>query len=131
LVLETMGDRKAVSLSNELYHLIRTVDTVRELAQRVGESSFDEGAPTLLIASALVIVKERLRLIDRAVRGTVDPFLLWCRENDAIEPIDDSPDAEGEDDDVLLQFWSDKKTVRRLRRDLRSAKRRLRRTKRK
>lgn len=121
-----MGDRKAVSLSDELFHLIRTIDAVRQLAERLGEASFEEGALLLSIASTLLIVKERLKLLDRAVRGSVDPFILWCYENDGTEPLEGDKDDGG--DDVRLWSWSDRRTVRRLRKQLKSAKRRLQRT---
>lgn len=117
-----MKFRKAVSVSEELYLAIRMLDGVRELAERLGESAFAVGPTPLAIASMVVLLRERLRMLDRAVRSTVDPLLLWCRENDATEPVD--PDAES--GDVLLRSWSDKKTIKRLRKELKAAKRRLR-----
>jgi hypothetical protein len=122
-----MSERKAVSLSGELHLLLKAVDGIRELADSLSMSSFEDGAVALSIASGLSLVKERLRLLDRAVRGTVDPWLLWCEENDAVPPLD-----EGADDveDVVLRSRSEKRTVRRLRKDLKRAKRRLRREKR-
>lgn len=105
-----MKDRKAVSVSEELYLAIRAIDGVRELAERLAESSFDTGPVPLSIASTLVIVRERLRMLDRAVRGTVDPMLLWCRETEPTESVDDNGNDGG---DLLLQFWSDRKTIRR------------------
>jgi hypothetical protein len=118
-----MEDRKAVSLSEELHHLIRTVDGIRQLAERLNEPAFHDLALPLSIASNLVIVKERLRLIDRVVRGAVDPWLLWCPENNARHPIaGDSDDG----NDVVLEPLSDEEAVRRLRREWRAAKRRLR-----
>ncbi|MBX3214342.1 MAG: hypothetical protein KF850_20070 [Labilithrix sp.] len=123
MLLGTMGDRKAVSLSDELYHLIRTIDAVRQLSERLGEASFEEGALLLSIASTLLVVKERMKLLDRAVRGSVDPFILWCAENDGTEPLEGDKDEGG--GDVLLWSWSDGATVRRLRKQLKSAKRRL------
>ena len=122
MVFGPMEDRKAVSLSDELHHLIRTVDGLRELAERLNESTIHDGTLPLSIASSLVLVRERMRLIDRVVRGTVDPRILWSVENEALPSVRDG-------DDVILRAWSDEETVRRLRREWRSAKRRLRRSK--
>lgn len=118
----TMGDRKAVSLSEELHHLIRTVDGIRQLAERLNEPAFHDLVLPLSIASNLVIVKERLRLIDRVVRGAVDPWLLWCSENGVKKGTDDA-------NDIVVESWSDRQTIRRLRKNLKMAKRRLRRAK--
>jgi len=117
-----MEERKAISLSEELHHLMRTIDGVRELAEQVGESAFHDGTLPLSIASNLVLVTERLRLIDRVVRGAVDPRLLWCVANDTLPPGDSG-------DDVVLRVWSDEEAVRQLRKEWRSARRRLRRAK--
>ena len=118
-----MADRKAVSLSREMHLLIRTVDGVREAAERLSESmSHDEGL-SLSIASNLTLLKERLRLIDRVVRGAVDPRVLWCPENNALPAVEGDSDDGG---DVLLRAWSDKRAVHRLRNEWRAAKRRLR-----
>lgn len=115
-----MVERKGVSLSEELHHLIRTIDGVRELAERLNESLFHDGSSPLSIASSLIMVKERLRLIDRVVRGDVDPRILWCAQNDALLPTDEGTD-------VVLWIRSEKEAVRRLRKELKAAKRRLRR----
>jgi hypothetical protein len=117
-----MEDRKTVSLSDELHHIIRAVDGLRELAERLNESSFHDGTLPLSIASNLVVVRERLRLIDRVVRGVLDPWHLWSAQNEALPAVKDG-------DDVLLPAWSDAEMIRRLRREWKSAKRRLRRSK--
>jgi hypothetical protein len=117
-----MEDRKTVSLSGELHLLIHAIEGVRELAERLDDSSFHDGTLLLSIASNLVVVRERLRLIDRVVRGVLDPWHLWSPQNEALPAVKDG-------DDVLLPAWSDAQMIRRLRKDWRSAKRRLRRSK--
>ena len=122
VAIKPMAERKAVSLSGELHLLILTLDGIRELAERLNESMFHDGALPLSIASNLALVKERLQLIDRVVRGALDPRLLRCPGNEAFVPISDGGD-------ILLQDWSDKKTAAQLRREWRAAKRRLRKAK--
>jgi hypothetical protein len=73
------------------------------------------------VASMLVLVTERLRLIDRVVRGATDPRMAWCPENDA----DGSP-GDPSEDDVRLEAWSDRKLARHHRRQWKRARGRLR-----
>lgn len=87
VVDRTMAKRKAVSLSNELHVLIRAVDGARVLADRSTDSTLDDTSVPSSIEASLVLVVERLRLLDRVVRDAVDPRLLWCDENDHNPPL--------------------------------------------
>lgn len=71
------------------------------------------------ISALLVLLIERLRLVDRVVRGDVDPRLLWCSENDAASRYIEAQDTQ-------LSAWSDKKLARHHRAELKRAKTRLR-----
>jgi hypothetical protein len=72
----------------------------------------------------LVLLVERLRLVDRAVRGTIDPRLAWWPENDAdLSPGDPS------EEDVRLVAWSDRKLARHHRAEWKRTRRRLRQAK--
>ncbi len=121
-----MEDRKDVSLSDELHHLLLAIDGARELAERLGESSLEVSPMAYSIASTMVLVRERLRLLERAVRGAVDPWLLWSRDNAASEPLGERSDDES---DLTLEGWSDKQAVHRHRKYLKTARRSLRRAK--
>lgn len=115
--------RPAISLSSELHLTTLAIDGVRLLTEQWKELHFTEDElPRLAhaIHSTLVLVRERLLLLDRAVRDTVDPRHLACQENAPIE------EAFVEDRDVVLRAWSPKKEAKRLRRDAERAEHRLR-----
>lgn len=114
--------RRKVSLSNELHLVARTIDAMRILSEKWRDSHFDhEELPRLAHAlhGTLVLVRERLALLDRAARDTLDPWYLFCDENEAFE---ESP---GDDGDVILKAWSATKTADKLRKDADQAERRL------
>lgn len=113
--------RKTVSLSSELHLVARALDGIRLLSEQWKELHFNED-DLPRVAHALhavsVLVRERLLLLDRGVRDTIDPRLLACEENRVV-------DAPSDDGDVVLRPWSTKKTVERLRRDAERAERHL------
>lgn len=110
--------RRAVSLSNEVQLVMDAIRGVHGLTRKFIESYGMETDLPETISALLVVLIERLRLADRVLRGTVDPLVLWCLENDA------SVAREG--DDHVLPVWSDKKLARHHRAELRRAKTRLR-----
>jgi hypothetical protein len=121
---------RGISLSNELHILIHGMEAIRTLAEHLtrgdGDGVFAESGVPRTIAANLVVLRERLVLLDRAVRDVVDPALLWCAENKALP----TPEPPTDDDhDIMLGAWSDKKAARRLRRSWKAAKKRLRRAK--
>lgn len=114
--------RKGVSLSSELHLVSRTIDGMRILSQRWKELHFtDDELPRLAHAlhATLVLVRERLVLLDCAVRDSLDPRYLFHPENEA---FDEQP---GDDGDVVLKSWSAKKTAEKLRKDADQAEHRL------
>lgn len=115
------GTRK-ISLSSELHLVSHVVDAIRLLSQQWKEDHFtEEELPRLAHAlhATVVVVRERLRLLDRIVRDTLDPNLLLADENRADEQL------YADDSDVLLSAWSTKKTAERLRREVERAEHRL------
>ena len=92
--------RKRVSLSSEIHYLMLAIQGLRVLAVRVTDAPEDPEARliALSLASLTTLVAERLRLVGRAVRGDVDPTLIWNRDNK----------AEGMDDAVTLTSWEPK-----------------------
>lgn len=111
-----------VSLSCELDLVLRTIDAARLLTENWKEHHFtEEQLPRLAHAmhAMLVLVRERLVLLDRGVRDTLDPRHLLCPENEAFE------EEAGEDGDVLLRGWSAKKEAAKLRENAQRAERRV------
>jgi hypothetical protein len=112
--------RKTLSLSNELSLMIDALGGVHRLTRHWIENyGMDLDDVPQSIGSLLVILRERLRLLDRVARGTLDPRLAWCRENDA----EGSP-GDPSEEDVRLVTWSDRKLVRHHRMEWKRAKRR-------
>ena len=119
--------RRRVSLSCELHLVARTIDAMRILSEKWRDSHFDqEELPRLAHAlhGTLVLVRERLALLDCAVRDTLDPRYLFCPENQAFV------EAPGDDGDVILKAWSERKTAARTKAEWERAERRLEREKR-
>lgn len=81
------------------------------------DGSLGSGELPPAIAAILVLLTERLRLLDRVARGTVDPRLLLCPENET------SPPLEGEEEDVTLPVWSQGQLLRHHRAEWKRAKR--------
>lgn len=117
-----MRSKRVVSLSSELHLVARALDGVRLLSEQWKELHFNED-DLPRVAHALhavsVLVRERLLLLDRGVRDTIDPRLLSCDENRALD------ECTADDGDVALRPWSTKKTAERLRRDAERAEGRL------
>jgi hypothetical protein len=107
--------KRLVSVSGELHVLMKAVAGIRALAARSIDSPDDSETLALSISSLLVLVEERLRLVDRATRDAIDPSLAWCQVNAAI------PTTEG---DLVLVGWSEKKQASRARREWKHARRR-------
>jgi hypothetical protein len=101
-------DGKSVSLSNELHLLMDSLRGVHSLTKQwIASFGHDPLVPDQ-ISALLTVLVERVRLIDRVVRGTVDPHLLWSRENDAaLCPGDPA------EEDVVVSTWSEPKPARR------------------
>jgi len=91
--------KRVISMSSELQLLIEGVGGIYALNRRFIENFGMEAELPENISSLLAILIERLRLLDRAVRGAVDPRLAWCIENDAFRHGDP-----GETDLVLPEF---------------------------
>jgi hypothetical protein len=113
--------KKTLSLSNELHLIMDAVGGVqRQVRHVIDDYAADDPDALAGIDAMLVVLRERLRLLDRAVRGTLDPRLVWCAESDA----DLSPGDPAEDD-VRLKAWSDGKLAGHHRREKKRATSRL------
>jgi hypothetical protein len=113
---------KTVSLSNELHLTMDVLRGALRLTQvwidnhGIGVDDLPHG-----ISAMLVVLVARLQLLDRAVRGVIDPRLAWCPENDARDVPGDP-----HEDDVRLFAWSDRALLHHLRSEWKRARRRLR-----
>jgi hypothetical protein len=108
---------RRVSLSAELMTIRDAIGAVRLLVHPLlflplGECGVPRGLPRAVIAG-LTLVEERLRHVDRAICGVIDPRTIATAENEPGRPDDGSTD-------VILLPWSPK---RRARQELRGAKR--------
>lgn len=112
--------RKSVSINHELHVVLGTLRVVRELADYWSQQPAGIGGnPVHLLhdlAASLTVVEARLVLLQRVIRGTLDPEQLWCAANDG--------DAEDKED-IVLPAWSLRRTERNARREYRRAKARL------
>lgn len=103
--------RPAVSLSSELHLVTRAIDGMRLLGEKWRDGHFNqEELPRLAHAlhATMVLVRERLALLDCAVRDTLDPRYLFHPENQGFDPMP------GDDGDVILKAWSAKKAAVKL-----------------
>lgn len=122
-----MGSRKAASLSNELHVITTAIEGVKRRAAHLGlDAGGEDGRDLQAIASQLTTLRDRLVLLDRVVRGAVDPRLLWCAENHALAM---SKRGAHDEQDVVFEVWSDRTEARRYRRLWKMARSRLQRGK--
>ena len=111
--------KRIVSLSNELSVLMGALRGLRLLVQHWIESFGMDADIPHTIAALLVVLHERLRLLDRVAQGQLDPRLAWCPQNDAGSPV-----VEGEG--ARLGAWSERRLARHHRSEWKRLKARLR-----
>jgi hypothetical protein len=116
-----MAQPKRVSLSNELHVLMDSLRGVHSLTRQWIDSFGNEPQLPDQVYAVLTLLIERIRLLDRVVRGTIDPHLVWSPQND-VDPIPGDPKEE----DMILSAWSVRKQARHHRKAWRTLKRRLR-----
>ena len=71
----------------------------------------DEGRAVASAEAILDHVTDRLRNLQRAVRGSLDPAVIWTEANAAL------PKSAGGDPDVRLEEWSPAKRLEQAQRD--------------
>ena len=112
--------RRAISLTRELWLLMRSLQGQRHLA----DHAFDlpEGAAAVreilsALSATIAILEARLLMLDRVIRNELDPALLWSFVNNAGKPL-----SEGDEPDVHLSEWSARHSVKKARQELQRAK---------
>ena len=116
-----MRRMKGVNLSNELHLLMDSICGVHSLTRRWIDSFGMDAEIPQQVSSLLVVLIERIRLMDRVTRGTVDPHLVWSPENDA-----DSCPGDRKEEDLVLVAWSERRLARHHRAEWKRARGRLR-----
>ena len=108
-----------LSLSRELLLLAGSAEALRWAAERV----VDPARPretlqhfAAAMAGGLLLLRDRLRLVERVVMGIDNPGVLLCRANEA----DASEEGPG-----VLRVWSAEEVVERCASEYRGAKNRL------
>ena len=104
-------ERKLVSLSEELVLVEHALGAVRLLAsaffeEQVGRPAEFEAAP-LAMAAVSVLVSERLKLLTRVARGTLDPALIHADHNDVTGSEEDGST------DLTLATWTEAERKKR------------------
>lgn len=110
---------KRVSLSNELHLAIDALQGVHALTRQWSDSFGSDPQLPDHVAATVSMIVERLRLLDRVVRGTVDPRLVWSPQNDK-----DSIPGDPREDDVVFSEWIAREPAAARKKPPRSAKRR-------
>lgn len=116
--------KKAVSLSSELHLIHRALDAVGLLLQQWAELHFSEEEMRRVAPAAhatVVLLRERVRPLDRVVRNTLDPRIVLADENRGEGPLP------GDVNDIVLPAWSVGKTGTKAR-EANQSERRLRAT---
>lgn len=115
--------KKAASISSELHLIQRALDGVGLLLQQWVELHFSKDEVRRVAPAAhatIVLLRERVRLLERVVRDTVDPGLIVVSENRGHDPLPD------DDHDLLLPVWSVGKTATKAQEEADRSARRLR-----
>lgn len=103
--------KRRISFSNELHVLMNSIGGLHSLTRQWIDSFGQEPHIPYQVYALLTLVMDRLRLLDRAVRGTVDPHLAWSRQNDA-----DLTPGDRREEDIILPAWSNQWLARHHRR---------------
>lgn len=111
---------RKISISNELHVVMDSIGGLHSLTRQWIDSFGQEPHIPDQVYALLTLLLDRLRLLDRAVRGTIDPHLVWSRQNDA-----DLIPGDRREEDIILTAWSNRKLARHHRKEWRTIKRRI------
>jgi hypothetical protein len=102
------GGRK-LSLARELLLLAGGADALRMAAERAGGETLTQLSFAYTMVGGLLILRDRLRLVEQVLMGTANPGVLLCDANQA--------DA-AEEGPGILPEWSADDEVQRLKAEL-------------
>jgi hypothetical protein len=108
-----------LSLSRELLLLAGGVEALQWAAERQTDPSRPRGALqhfAFAMAGGLLVLRDRLRQVERVVMGIDNPAIILCRANEA-DACEEGPS--------VFRAWSTEEEVERCLSDYRGAKNRL------
>lgn len=101
----------AIELADEVLTIRRSVDALRHLAELATSKPRMDDTPSPSVVVALAeVISARLRLVEKALRGSVDPSLLLTPHNVAI----------GDEGGVRLAAWDPSRRKAEAERQLRA-----------
>ncbi len=114
----------AIELADELLAIRRCVDALHHLAELAAAMPRVDDTPSPSVVCALAeVISARLRLIEKLVRGSIDPVLLMTPHNHAIGDdgglrlgVWDSTRRKAEAERVLRSLEFERRALRRRRR---------------
>ena len=109
---EERGGRK-LSVARELLLLAGSVDALRMAAERAKDGARPHGGFPYAMVGGLMMLRDRLRLIEQVLMGTANPGVMLCDANEA--------DA-AEDGPGVVPEWSLDDEVQRLKAELQGAR---------
>jgi hypothetical protein len=108
--------RPALSISSELNLILEALEGIQLLTKLQAEHHLigkQRHRATLATAAGLVVIRERLRQLDRVVRGVADPRKILISENRGLVG----------DDELQVATWGTKRTLAHHRREAERAHR--------
>lgn len=113
-------DARQISMAKELRTLADAVDALKMATDRQGDYPMQDAVGVARgVGAALVLLRERLLLLERVARGAASPSQVLCRENEAhIAPG-------GDPNDLVITLWSAEELVQRWEHEWKVAKARL------
>lgn len=109
------GRGKKLSVARELLLLAASVDALRQAAERNLDADNQESLPefAFVMAGSLMVLRDRLRLVERILMSAANPSSILCRANQA-DPSEDGPG--------IVREWSPAEEVERLEAEWRGAR---------
>jgi hypothetical protein len=107
-----MGMGRKLSVARELLLLVGSVDALRMAAERAKDSARPHGSFVYAMVGGLMILRDRLRLVEQVVIGAANPGVILCGANEA----DDAEDGPG-----IVPEWTPDDEVQRLKAELHGA----------
>ena len=113
-------DARQISVAKELRTLADAVDALKMATDRQADYPLQDAVGVARgVGAALVLLRERLLLLERVARGSSSPSQVVCRENEAHVAHGEQPN------DLVISLWSAEELVQRWEHEWKVAKARL------